>query len=306
MENHPIYLTLSKQKELILSQISQIETDLPNIPNTQRTLENLKRELEIFSSVLSDLSSQELALGMDAASSTRNVRIINKASVAKKTFPNLLIYLFSILSTFLCYLYLLARHFLGERLTNFDALIDYVGKDMVLGEFPLVPKKQNKDKLVDSIANELLNKTIYEITHSAEDFKSIAIVGSNKDVGKTEIAKKIFDKLKLRNKVCLLDLDYRKKSLSKEISGENKFKNFDEFYQNRNDYTEENGSLFIPSFEVDTPSHFFTSDEFKNEISKLVNEFDFILCDTPPGNFSLMLKLFQNYLRLKFTLHAIN
>ena len=153
--------------------------------------------------------------------------------------------------------------------------------------------------MVDSIANELLNKTIYEITHSAEDFKSIAIVGSNKDVGKTEIAKKIFDKLKLRNKVCLLDLDYRKKSLSKEISGENKFKNFDEFYQNRNDYTEENGSLFIPSFEVDTPSHFFTSDEFKNEISKLVNEFDFILCDTPPWKLFVDAKIISKLFKTK-------
>ena len=39
-ENHPIYLTLSEQKNLVLSQINEIEEDLPNVPSTQRTLEN--------------------------------------------------------------------------------------------------------------------------------------------------------------------------------------------------------------------------------------------------------------------------
>ena len=35
-ENHPIYLTLSEQKKLVLSQIAVIESDLPNIPRWWR------------------------------------------------------------------------------------------------------------------------------------------------------------------------------------------------------------------------------------------------------------------------------
>ena len=83
-ENHPIYLTLSQQKNLVLNQIKEIEENLPNIPSTQRTLENFKREVEIYSNVLSELSSQELSLGMTEASSLSNVRIINDASVDLK------------------------------------------------------------------------------------------------------------------------------------------------------------------------------------------------------------------------------
>ena len=56
-ENHPIYLTLIEQKNLVTSQIEEIEKDLPSIPSTQRTLENLKREVEIYSSALRELSS---------------------------------------------------------------------------------------------------------------------------------------------------------------------------------------------------------------------------------------------------------
>ena len=63
-ETHPIYLTLSEQKKLVESQIAQIEDDLPNIPSNQRTLENFKREVEIYSDVLKQLSSEELTLSM--------------------------------------------------------------------------------------------------------------------------------------------------------------------------------------------------------------------------------------------------
>ena len=54
---------------MVLNQISEIEDDLPNIPNTQRALENFKREVDIYSNVLGELSSQELNLSMLEASS---------------------------------------------------------------------------------------------------------------------------------------------------------------------------------------------------------------------------------------------
>ena len=110
-ENHPIYLTLSEQKKLVLSQIAVIESDLPNIPTTQRTLENFKREVEIYSNVLKDLSSQELSLGMSEASSLSNVRIINEASMGAKISPRLTVFAFTLVATLFIYLILLIRHF---------------------------------------------------------------------------------------------------------------------------------------------------------------------------------------------------
>ena len=51
-KNHPIYVTLTQQKNLILGQIKLIEDELPNVPSTQRNLENFKREVNIYSEVL--------------------------------------------------------------------------------------------------------------------------------------------------------------------------------------------------------------------------------------------------------------
>ena len=68
-----------------MGQIKQIEDELPNVPLLQRNLENFKREVNIYSDVLKDLSSQELAFSMAEASEVSNVRIINTAEDADKS-----------------------------------------------------------------------------------------------------------------------------------------------------------------------------------------------------------------------------
>ena len=304
-ENHPIYLTLSEQKKLVLSQIESIEADLPNIPKTERTLENFKREVDIYSNVLRELSSQELSLGMSEASSLSNVRIINEASLANRTSPRFIVFLLSILFTAIVYLIFLMRHFIGDKITNLDALNDYVGKEKIIGEFPLIDfKKADRSFSPNNIADELINKTVYEITHSDNDndneHNSYSIIGSRKDVGKSEISKRLFNKLKERYKVCLIDLDYRKKGLTKEIIGKTDFKNFDEFNLQIDKFYDEKGSLFIPSFDLEDPPSFFTSDEFVVEIKKIKDNFDFVLCDTPPWNLfvdaKIISKLFDKHI----------
>lgn len=299
-ENHPIYLTLSEQKKLVLSQISDIEADLPNIPTTQRTLENFKREVEIYSNVLRELSSQELSLGMAEASSLSNVRIINEASSASKISPRRILFSLSFIVLIISYILLLIRHFLGNKITNLDALSDFIGQDKIIGEFPLLDLKKEKSLYTDNIANELLNKTIYEITHSEDKEKTYSIVSSRKNAGKSEISKRIFNKLKDKYKVCLIDLDYRKKGLTKEIIGKTSFKNFQEFNDKKEDYYDENGSLFIPSFEIESPTDFFSSIEFREEIEKLKEEFEYIFCDTPPWDLfvdaKILSRCFQNHI----------
>tara|TARA_B100000242_G_C43054560_1_gene493192 strand:- start:3966 stop:5876 length:1911 start_codon:yes stop_codon:yes gene_type:complete len=294
-ENHPIYLTLSEQKKLVLSQINEIEIDLPNIPTTQRALENFKREVEIYSNVLRELSSQELSLGMAEASSLSNVRIINEASSASKISPRRIMFSLSFIFLIIAYIILLVRHFLGDKITNLDALADFIGKEKIIGELPFIDTKKDKSLFTKNIAEELLNKTIYEITHNEYKGNSFSIVSSRKDAGKSEISVKLFNKLKEKYKVCLIDLDYRKKGLTKEIIGSTEIKNFEEFNEKRSEYEGEGESLFIPSFDIESPPDFFTSEEFSREIKKLKEEFDYILCDTPPWNLFVDAKIISKH-----------
>ena len=298
-ENHPIYLTLSEQKKLVLSQISEIEADLPNIPSTQRTLENFRREVDIYSGVLSELSSQELSLGMAEASSLSNVRIINEASFGVKISPTRLVYSLSFIFTLVAYIIFLVLHFIGNKITNLDALIDFVGKEKIIGELPNIDMKDD-NTLTSNMADELLNKSIYELTHSEINGNSICIVSSRKDVGKSEVSKRLFNKLKIKHKVCLLDLDYRKQGLTKELIGKSDFKSFEEFNLKKDDFLDESGNLFVPSMTVDSPPDFFVSSEFKDQLKLLKQEFDYILCDTPPWNLfvdaKIISKEFDNFI----------
>ena len=299
-ENHPIYLTLSEQKKLVLSQIDEIEADLPNIPSTQRRLENFKREVEIYSNVLGELSSQELSLSMTEASSLSNVRIINDASSASQISPRRILFSLSLVFTIIAYVVLLVRHFIGDKVTNLDALTDFISKDKLIGELPFLSESsKNSDRYSSSIADELLNKTVYELTHGEDHSRSFTIVSSRKDAGKTEISTRLFNKLKEKHKVCLIDLDYRKKGLTKTLSKDSKFNNFEEFNASRENFIDSNGSLFVPSFEVDSPNDFFSSEEFKSGIKDLKEEFDYLICDTPPWDLFVDAKIISKLFDIK-------
>ncbi len=284
-KNHPIYVTLTQQKNLILGQIKEIEDELPNVPATQRSLENFKREVNIYSEVLKDLSSQELVLSMAEASEVSNVRIINEASEAIKVSPRLSLFLFSILLAVSFYVFLLVKHFLSDRINNLDAIFDFLGMNSVIGERPLITgNRESPNQIALNIADELLNKTIYEILHSEDDFSSICVVGTKKNVGKTEIAYQIYTKLISNGKkVCILDLDFRKGGLTNKFFPQFKteISSLTQFIQNESSFITE-GNLVVPNLNIENPPDLFMSDEFKEYLERLKKEYDFVICDTPP------------------------
>ena len=286
-ENHPIYVTLTQQKNLILGQIKEIEDQLPNVPATQRNLENFKREVSIYSEVLKDLSSQELTLSMTEASEVSNVRIINNASKAEKVSPKSSLFLFSILITLTIYVFLLVKHFLSDRINNFDAIVDYLGKNTVIGERPFISgNRENPNEIALKVGEELLNKTISEILHSGEDFSSICVVSSKKNVGKTEISYRLYEKLsQSKKKVCILDLDFRKGGLTNKYFPEFKtnISSLEEFVQSKENFFQ-NGNLIVPQLNVEDPPDFFMSKDFKDFLEGLKQEYDYLICDTPPWN----------------------
>ena len=297
-ETHPIYLTLNEQKNFIKNKIKDIESDLPNVPNNQRRLANLKREVDLYAGVLNNLSSQEINLAMAEAASNSNVRVINEPSMGSKIKPTFFVFILPFVLSIFIYLIQLLRHFVGDKITNYDALIDFVDKKNIIGELPLYDSRNiEKNKITNDVALEMMNKVTYQLIKSKEEFSSIAIVGSRKGVGKTEVSEQLFYKLtELGKKVCLLDLDYRKKDLSlKSLSNEDPPKNFIEFYENIDKYKLDQ-SLFVPSFEVENPIEFFMSDEFKNQLNSLKEEYEYVICDTPPWDLFVDAKIVsQNF-----------
>tara|TARA_B100002019_G_scaffold139850_1_gene120472 strand:- start:2660 stop:4528 length:1869 start_codon:yes stop_codon:yes gene_type:complete len=297
--NHPIYMTLSEQKKLVLNQIESIEKDIPEVPNRQRKMENLKREVDIYSDVIKSLTSEELNLSLVEASSISNVRIINSASSPQKISPTTLsIIIFPLAMLLIVFIIQAIRYFSNDVISNLDALSDFIGGDRIIGELPLLDKidKSMTKKNYDDMANEMLQKTIYEITHSDKNFSSILFTSSRKDVGKTEISEKIFNLLAEEGKsVCLIDLDLRQGSLSKKTNNlDKKIESFEDFYRIQDKFKDKN-SLFVPSFSIESIPNFLKSEEFELNINKLKEDYDYVLCDTPPWSLFVDSKIISKY-----------
>jgi hypothetical protein len=234
---------------------------------------------------------------MNEASSLSNVRIINQASESVKVSPNRAIFGVPFVILILSYLGFAINNFLRDKITHQDALIDFVGKNKVIGELPLIHKKnENKRKFLEELCNELLNKCSYELLNRYEKKTSFMVTSSRRNVGKTEVSKRLFEKLiDMDEKVCLLDLDYRKAELSKRLykDKDTDFKSFDDFNKRKDEFIRKNG-LFIPAFEIDNPINFFKSEEFISELEQLRKDYDIVICDTPPWTLFVDAKLLSN------------
>ena len=219
----------------------------------------------MYAGVLNNLSSQEINLAMAEAASNSNVRVINEPGIGTKISPTYFVFIFPFVFSIFIYLIQLLRHFVGDKITNYDALIDFVEKENIIGELPLYDSKNiENDRITNEVALEMMNKVTYHLLTYPEEFSSMSIVGSRKGVGKTEISEQLFYKLtELGKKVCLLDLDYRKSDLSmKSLKSENLkiLKNFSILMILKLT------KVYLPKFKVDNPIEFFMSDEFKTEI----------------------------------------
>ena len=83
--------------------------------------------------------------------------------------------------------------------------------------------------------------------------------------------------------------------LTKEIIGGSLFQNFKEFNEAKANFYDDDGSLLVPSFKLEDPSSYFISEEFEREINKLKEEFDYVICDTPPWKLFVDAKIVSKY-----------
>ena len=56
-----------------------------------------------------------------------------------------------------------------------------------------------------------------------------------------------------------------KKGLTKELFNEADYSNFDQVNADKNKFIADDGSMFIPSLNVDSPADFFTTKEFTDQ-----------------------------------------
>ena len=291
--NHPIYSTLIEQKNILLDELEELETGIKDLPSEQRKLFNLTQRVNIYSNSLEELEKQKLSLNLIAASSTSNVRIINNPSEPIKISPKITLLLISFLFLFIAYLIFLLDHFFTDRIMSLDALLDYLeDRNLLIGAFPYINKSKKRQRILLDIENNFADRIIVNLLNSD---KKVFLVSSMKEgVGKSYFSERISHKLSnFSEKVCLLDLDMRKKGISNTSE---KFKNhgieIEKFLVNDGN---ENGITYIKKPDTDDPISYLKSDSIKKLIDKLKLEFDKVIIDSPPMGTFIDAKIISEY-----------
>ena len=291
--NHPIYSTLIEQKNILLDELEELESDIKDLPSEQRKLFNLTQRVNIYSRGLEELEKQKLSLNLIAASSTSNVRIINNPSESIKIRPKLTLILISFLFVFVAYLIFLLDHFFTDKIMSLDALLDYLeDRNLLIGAFPYINKTKKIQNILLDIENNFTDRIIVNLLNSE---KKVYLVSSMKEgVGKSYFSEKISRELSnFSEKVCLLDLDLRKKGITySSLDFKNQGIEVNDFLVSD---TYENGVTFIRKPDTDNPLSYLKSDSIKKLIDKLKLEFDKVIIDSPPMGTFIDAKILSEY-----------
>ena len=278
--NHPLYSTLIEQKNILLRELEDIEIGISDLPSEQRKLFNLNQKVNIYSSSLEELERQKLSLSLIAASSTSNVRIINFPSEAIKISPRISLLLFGLVFLLFAYFIFLINHFFTDKIMSLDSLLDYLeDRSLLLGAFPLINENKNTKGILEDIEKNFIDRIVINILNSK---KRIFLVTSMKEgVGKSYFSEKLLNSLShFSEKICLLDLDLRKKGISEYSDNFKKFgKSVEEYLDGKIDIESQ---LYLKKPIVDDTLAFLNSADLDNLIEKLKNDFDKIIIDSPP------------------------
>ena len=278
--SHPIYSTLTQQKNVLKDELNLVEQSIKDLPSEERTLFNLQQKVNIFASSLETLEKQKLNLNLSAASSISNVRIVNEPSIASKISPKFSIMLLSFAALIIAYVYFLIDHFLTDKILSVDSLLDFLDdRRLFIGSFPLMnTKKKERTDILKNIEKNNLDKSAISLINTKD---KINIVTSMKGgVGKTYFSMQMVNKLlSLGKRVCLVDFDLRKKgALSRFKNADLNSISFNDFMENDLD----SKSYLINRPVTEDPIKFLSSSEINIFFAKLRQEFDHVIIDTSP------------------------
>ena len=291
--SHPIYSTLIEQKNILLDELEELESDIKDLPSDQRKLVNLTQKVNIYSSSLEELEKQRLNLSINEASSTSNIRVINGASSPSKISPSLALLTLSLLFPLVLYNIFLFDHFFTDKIISLDSLLDFLEeRSLLLGAFPLIGIDKKNKNVLEDIEKNFSDRIVVNILNS--DSKVFLISSMKAGVGKSYFSEKLFNQLsKVSDKICLLDLDLRKKGISeKSESLSSNVVTIDEYLSGNSTIT---GSYLIKKPQLEDPLQYLNSEQLEILINKLKEDFDKIIIDSPPMGTFVDAKLIANY-----------
>ena len=290
-EGNPILERLKAQKDVLQSQLDQLNSYISSLPETQQSYIDLVRTVSINQSIFEDLLRLKLEFSLLEASTLGNVRIIDPAYTEGKVSPNFIYSFFTFLAIggFFSFLYITINQLYFSKIKLPSEILTEFPEITLLGVINNYENIENILNLEDESLNSLITNLLLVLDskkNKAENHKVIQIAGATSGVGKSTISYLLSKNLSERNKkVLLMDLDYKRgdlylltnqeKTPVDKILGDNfdieNFKIKENFY-----------SIPRPKGKAERALSIFESLEFDTFVEKMRGIFDIVIFDTPP------------------------
>ena len=303
--NHPTYQALLKNRSALIEQRDALREEVGGLPETQKEIFNLTRNLEVAQQVYLQLLNRRQELQVLRASSIGSVRIIDTAQASPLPVSprrGRILAMSALIGLFLGSGLVLGRHLLrrgvrgGEELeaigmpvfatVNFSP--DAVDHRKTKGRLPFMAIERPDDLVVEALRS--LRTSLHFGMLDAKT-KSVMLISGAPSAGKS------FTTVNLAvvaaqsgQKTCVIDADLRRGYLRRYFGTEKNRAGLAEFLAGKENLAQVlvagpiDNLSFIPSGRFPpNPSELLMRTEFTALLDELDKSFDLILIDSPPA-----------------------
>ena len=307
-EVHPIMVTLNNQEVKLKEQLGKINTRANSLPKTQQEILRLSRDVEVATTIYTQLLNKVQELKVAKAGMVGNVRIIDTALTAEKPIKpkkSMIVLLSLVLGLFLGIAVAFVRRAMSKGVEDPDSIEKNIGipvyanvplsikqalfdKDVAAGKakHTILCEHDSKDQAIEGLRS--LRTNLHFALLEAKN-NIVMITGPAPGVGKSFVSTNFAHVVAQANqKVLLIDADMRKGHINKEyditrgpglselITGE-----VDKAVAVRSSGFE-NVDVLTTGNMPPNPSELLMHENFEKYLSEFSKDYDLVLIDTPP------------------------
>lgn len=280
--------SLENRKQRLLGIIDENEQKLKQLPEQERQLARLTRSFMVNEKIYSYLLQKRAETAIAASSTLPRARVVDEPYVPERPFKpvvQLIIIIGALLGLMLSLAIAMFRHKLDNTIKSSKDL-EKLTHLPLYGAIPFLSGRKNLSTFHEALR---VVRTNLEFLQNTGKSKLVTITSTIPKEGKTTISTELSKIIaKSGKRVIIVDLDMRqskvhkmfnlpnKEGLSTLLAGKNTLK---EVIQKTN---EDNLYVITSGPKPPDPSELLMSEEFKKLIEKLLNEYDYVLLDSPP------------------------
>jgi len=280
--------SLENRKQRLLDIIKENEQKLKQLPEQERQLSRLTRGFLVNEKIYSYLLQKRAETAIVASSTLPKARVVDEPYVPKKPYKpviKLILLIGMVLGLILSLSIALFRDKLDDTIKSSHD-IEKLTNLPLYGAVPFLSGRKNLSTFHEAL--RVIRTNLEFLQHTGKS-KLVTITSTIPKEGKTTISTELAKIIaKSGKRVIIVDLDMRqskvhkmynlpnKEGLSTLLAGKNTLK---EVIQKTN---EDNLYVITSGPKPPDPSELLMSEEFKRLIEKLLNEYDYVLLDSPP------------------------